>query len=92
MIAPIDEVAEEEMEIDDGEGAGDARAEPRVDEPGDGPPPPRPREVPKKLAHPRQGRRWLFVVRSKRRSQSASQLLARAVAGEATRVVRHCHA
>ena len=41
----IDEVAEEEMEIDDdGEGAGDARAEPRADEPGDDPPP-RPREV-----------------------------------------------
>ena len=45
MVAPIDEVAEEEMEIDDdGEGAGDARAEPRADEPGDDPPP-RPREV-----------------------------------------------
>ena len=36
MVAPVDEVAEEEMEIDDdGEGAGDARAEPRADEPGD---------------------------------------------------------
>ena len=46
MVAPIDEVAEEEMEIDDdGEGAGDARAEPRADEPGNDPPPPRPREV-----------------------------------------------
>ena len=46
MVAPIDEVAEEEMEIDDdGEGAGGARAEPRADEPGDEPPPPRPREV-----------------------------------------------
>ena len=40
-----DEVADEEMEVDDdGEGAGDARAEPRADELGDGPPP-RPREV-----------------------------------------------
>ena len=37
MVAPIDEVAGEEM------GAGDARAEPRADEPGDDPPPPRPR-------------------------------------------------
>ena len=46
MVAPIDEVADEEVEVDDdGEGAGDARAEPRADEPGDGPPPPRPREV-----------------------------------------------
>ena len=45
MVAPIDEVADEEMEVDDdGEGAGDARAEPRADEPGDDPPP-RPREV-----------------------------------------------
>ena len=45
MVAPIDEVAEEEMEIDDGgEGAGDARAEPRADEPGDDQPQPRPRE------------------------------------------------
>ena len=44
MVAPIDEVAEGEMEIDDdGEGAGGARAEPRADEPGDEPPPPRPR-------------------------------------------------
>ena len=34
------------MEIDDdGEGAEDARIEPRADEPGDVPPPPRPREV-----------------------------------------------
>ena len=32
MVAPIDEVAHEGMETDD-EGAGDARAEPRVDEP-----------------------------------------------------------
>ena len=46
MVAPIDEVADEEMEIDDaGEGTRDARAEPRVDEAGDDPPPPRPREV-----------------------------------------------
>ena len=46
MVAPIDEVAEEGMEIDDdGDGAGGARAEPRVDEPGDDPPPLRPREV-----------------------------------------------
>ena len=45
VVAPIDEVADEEMEVDDGEGAGDARAEPRADEPGDDPPPPRPREV-----------------------------------------------
>ena len=47
MVAPIDEVADEEMEVyDDGEGAGDARAGPRLDEPGDvPPPPPRPREV-----------------------------------------------
>ena len=40
----IDEVADEEMEVDDDEGAGNARAEPRADEPGDDPPP-RPREV-----------------------------------------------
>ena len=46
MVAPIDEVAEEEMEVDDdGEGAGDARAGSRADEPGDDPPPPRQREV-----------------------------------------------
>ena len=47
MVAPIDEVAAEEMEIDDdGEGTGVARAETRADEPGDVPlPPPRPREV-----------------------------------------------
>ena len=46
MVAPIDEVADEGMEVDDdGEGAGDARAEPRADEPGDDPTPPRPREV-----------------------------------------------
>ena len=43
MVAPIEEVAAEEMEIDDdGEGAGVARAEPRADDPGDEPPPPRP--------------------------------------------------
>ena len=43
MVAPIAEVADEEMEVDDdGEGAGDARAEPRADEPGDDPPSPRP--------------------------------------------------
>ena len=43
MVAPIEE---EEMEIDDdGERAGVARAESRADEPGDEPPPPRPREV-----------------------------------------------
>ena len=44
MVAPIDEVAEEEMEIvDEGEGEGGgrgARVEPRADEPGDEPPPP----------------------------------------------------
>ena len=46
MVTSIEEVAAEEMEIDDdGEGAGVARAEPRADEPGDEPPPPRPREV-----------------------------------------------
>ena len=48
MIAPIDEVADEEMRVaDDGEGAGGAETavQPRVDEPGDDPPPPRPREV-----------------------------------------------
>ena len=46
MAAPIDGVAEEEMEIDDdGEGAGGARAEPRADEFGNEPPPPRAREV-----------------------------------------------
>ena len=46
MVAPIEEVAAEEMEIDDdGEGAEDARMEPRAAEPGDVPPPPRPREV-----------------------------------------------
>ena len=46
MVAPIDEVTEGEMEIDDDEeGAGGARAEPHADEPGDEPPPPRPREV-----------------------------------------------
>ena len=34
VVAPIDDVAEEEMEIDDdGEGARGARAEPRADEP-----------------------------------------------------------
>ena len=46
MVAPTDEVADEEMEVDDdGEGAGDARAEPRADEPGDNPPLPRPRDT-----------------------------------------------
>ena len=46
MVAPIEEVVSGEMEIDDdGEGAEDARMEPRADEPGDVPPPPRPREV-----------------------------------------------
>ena len=43
MAAPINEVADEEMEV--GEGTGDARSEPRADEPRDDPPPPRPREV-----------------------------------------------
>ena len=46
MVAPIEEVVSGEMEIgDDGEGEEDARMEPRADEPGDVPPPPRPREV-----------------------------------------------
>ena len=46
MVAPIEEVVAREMEIDDdGEGEEDARMEPRADEPGDVPPPPRPREV-----------------------------------------------
>ena len=47
MVAPIEEVVAEEMEIDDdGEGEEDARMEPRADEPGDvPPPPPPPREV-----------------------------------------------
>ena len=52
MVAPIDEVADEEMEVDDAT-TGDARAEPRADElgddsppPGDDSQPPRPREVP----------------------------------------------
>ena len=46
MVAPIDGIADEEMEVDDdGEGAGDATVGPRADEPGDDPPPPRPREV-----------------------------------------------
>ena len=46
MVAPIEEVVAGEMEIDDdGEGEEDARMEPRADEPGDVPPPPRPREV-----------------------------------------------
>ena len=41
-----EQVADEEMEVDDdGEGARDARAEPRADEPRDHPPPPPPREV-----------------------------------------------
>ena len=44
LVAPIDEIADEEMGVaDDGEGAGDAAVEPRADEPGDDPP--RPREV-----------------------------------------------
>ena len=46
MVAPIEEVVAGEMEIDDdGEGEEDARMEPHADEPGDVPPPPRPREV-----------------------------------------------
>ena len=46
MVAPTDELADEEMGVaDDGEGAGDAAVEPRAGEPGDDPPPPRPREV-----------------------------------------------
>ena len=45
MVAPIDEVADEEIEVDDDGEGGDARAEPRADEPGDDPPTPRPREV-----------------------------------------------
>ena len=46
MVAPIEEAAAGEMEIDDdGEEAADARMEPLSDEPGDVPPPPRPREV-----------------------------------------------
>ena len=46
MVAPIEEVAAGEMEIDDdGEGTEDARIELRADNPGDVPPPPRPREV-----------------------------------------------
>ena len=54
MVAPIDEVAEEEMEIDDdGERARGARTEPRADEPGDEPPPPRPREVRPSSIRPR---------------------------------------
>ena len=41
IVAPVDEAADEEMETDDdGEGAGDARVEPRADESGDDPPPP----------------------------------------------------
>ena len=45
-VATIDEIADEEMEVDDdGEGAGDATVGPRADEPGDDPPPPRPRVV-----------------------------------------------
>ena len=39
MVAPIDEVAEEGMEIDDNGEGGGARPEPRADEPGDDPPP-----------------------------------------------------
>ena len=39
MVPPIDEIADEEMEVDgDGEGTGEARAGPRADEPGDDPP------------------------------------------------------
>ena len=46
MVAPIEEVVSGEMEIgDDGEGEEDARMESRADDPGDVPPPPRPREV-----------------------------------------------
>ena len=53
MVAPIDEVAAEEMEIDDdGQGAEVARAETRADEPGDEPPPP-PREVRPSSIRPR---------------------------------------
>ena len=44
MVAPVGEVADEEMEIDDDE-EGDARAEPRADGPGNDPPRPRPREI-----------------------------------------------
>ena len=52
MVAPT-EVAEEEMKIDDdGDGAGGARTESRADEPGDEPPPPRPREVRPSLIRP----------------------------------------
>ena len=44
--APLDEIADEEMEVDDdGERAGDAIVGSRADEPGDDLPPPRPREV-----------------------------------------------
>ena len=46
MVAPIDEIADEEMRVaDDGEGAGDAALETQADEPRDDPPPSRPREV-----------------------------------------------
>ena len=46
MVASIEKLTAEEMEIDDDkEGAGVARTEPRADEPGDEPSPPRPREV-----------------------------------------------
>ena len=48
MIAPIDEIADEEMGVADDEeraGGSEAAVEPRVDEPEDDPPPPRPREV-----------------------------------------------
>ena len=48
MVAPIDQIADEEMGVaDDEEGAGgsEAAVEPRVDEPEDDPPHPRPREV-----------------------------------------------
>ena len=41
------------MEIDDdGEGEEEARTEPRADEPGDVPPPPRPREVRRSAMRP----------------------------------------
>ena len=54
MVAPIEEVVAREMEIDDdGEGEEDARMEPRADEPGDVPPPPRPREVRPSAMRPR---------------------------------------
>ena len=47
MVAPIDGIADEEMEVDNGgEGGGDATVGLRADEPGDDhTPPPRTREV-----------------------------------------------